>query len=132
MAETYAVQPDSPGAVRDVVRPALVWAEESFAAAAGGPARDDRVLALSSLALTREQAGELAEEIQELLRRWSDRWLSEARETPDADRHTYQLLAVLGPRAGDAPHGDAQDGDAQDGDAQDGDAEDEEEQGAEG
>lgn len=102
VAETYAVQPGSPGAMRDVVRPALVWAEESFAeAAGGGPPRDDRVLALSSLALTPEQAAELAEEVQELLRRWSDRWLAEAREAPDADRRTYQLLAVLGPRAGE-------------------------------
>ncbi len=114
VARTYAVRPGAPGALRDVVRPALAWAEESFAeAAAGAPARADRVLALSSLAVTPEQAAEMAAELEELLGRWAERSLTDARTEPRAGRRTYQVLTVLGPRTPD----DGRDEDGQDDEA---------------
>lgn len=98
-AKSYAVRPTTPGAVRDVVRPALSWAEETFrrATETDGP-RDDRMLAISALVLTAEQAGEMARELEALLERWSERSLREARDAPDAAREAYQVLTVLAPR----------------------------------
>lgn len=99
VAKSYAVEPGTPAAVRDVVRPALAWAEETFRRAnAAGVAREDRILAISALVLTPEQAAAMARDLEAVLERWSDRSLAEARETPDAQRATYQVLTVLAPR----------------------------------
>lgn len=99
VARSYAVEPGTPAAVRDVVRPALAWAEETFRRAnESGVAREDRILAISALVLTPEQATAMAHDIEAVLERWSDRSLAEARETPDAARATYQVLTVLAPR----------------------------------
>ncbi|GCE78358.1 winged helix-turn-helix domain-containing protein [Cellulomonas biazotea] len=112
VAASYTVDPGTPTAVRDVVRPALAWAEESFRRAnQPGVEREDRILALTALALTPEQAREMAREVEALLDRWGQASLDAARATPDAQRATYQVLAVVAPRdlppAGGAPDAEA-------------------------
>ena len=107
VAKSYAVEPGAPEAVRDVVRPTLAWAEETFRRGSAAGPRDDRILAISALVLTREQAAEMAKDVEALLERWSDRSFSDARATPEAPRETYQMLAVLAPR--DLPADDTAD-----------------------
>lgn len=100
VAKSYAVEPGTPAAMRDVVVPALRWAEETFRRAnASGESRDDRILALSTFLLDDEQAAALVTELQDVLERWSERSLKAARAAPRARRETYQLLAVLAPQA---------------------------------
>lgn len=100
VAESYVVDPGSPEAVREVVRPALVWAERLFVEANDEKARrDDRLLAINALVLTPGLAAEMTQDLADLLERWADRALTEAKESPDPARRAYQVLAVL------APHG---------------------------
>ncbi|WP_426311148.1 ArsR/SmtB family transcription factor [Cellulosimicrobium sp. E-16] len=98
VAQSYAVEPGTPDAVRHVVRPALAWAEETFRRGSETGAREDRILALSTLVLTAEQAATMSHEIAELLERWTARSLEEGRAAPQEGRETYQALAVLAPR----------------------------------
>jgi len=99
VARSYTVDPGAPDAVREVVRPALAWAERLFVEASDETShRDDRMLALTALVLSPEQAEEMVRDLVTLLERWSDRALTEARETPGPDRRAYQLLTVLAPR----------------------------------
>ncbi|MBN0040492.1 helix-turn-helix transcriptional regulator [Cellulosimicrobium cellulans] len=98
VAESYAVEPGAPDAVRHVVRPALAWAEETFRRGSEMGAREDRILALSTLVLSPAQAAAMAREVQELLERWNTRSLDEGRASPQERRETYQALAVLAPR----------------------------------
>ncbi|RXR25100.1 ArsR family transcriptional regulator [Oerskovia turbata] len=101
-AESYVVDPGSPGVVREVVRPALRWAERLFVEANDTSSHDkDRLFAISALVLTPQQAEEMAKEVTDLLERWADRALTEARKAPDPDRRAYQALAVLAPRGSD-------------------------------
>ncbi|MET3974846.1 helix-turn-helix domain-containing protein [Cellulosimicrobium sp. TH-20] len=104
VAQSYAVEPGTPDAVRHVVRPALAWAEETFRRGSVMGAREDRILALSTLVLSPEQAATMTRELQELLERWNTRSLDEGRADPEARRETYQVLAVLAPR--DLPSAD--------------------------
>ncbi|UKJ64107.1 helix-turn-helix transcriptional regulator [Cellulosimicrobium cellulans] len=98
VAQSYAVEPGTPDAVRHVVRPALAWAEETFRRGSETGAREDRILALSTLVLTAEQAATMSRELAELLERWTARSLEEGRAAPQERRETYQALAVLAPR----------------------------------
>ena len=98
VAQSYAVEPGAPDAVRHVVRPALAWAEETFRRGSATGPREDRILALSTLALTPEQAAAMTREVEELIERWTARLLDEGRADPEARRETYQVLAVLAPR----------------------------------
>ncbi|WP_319946798.1 ArsR/SmtB family transcription factor [Cellulosimicrobium cellulans] len=107
VAESYAVEPGTPDAVRHVVRPALAWAEETFRRGSAMDAREDRILALSTLVLSPEQATTMSRELQELVERWNTRALEEGRADPEARRETYQVLAVLAPR--DLPPADDDD-----------------------
>ncbi|MFD6091909.1 ArsR/SmtB family transcription factor [Oerskovia sp. NPDC060338] len=109
VAESYVVDPGSPGVVREVVRPALRWAERLFAEANDtGPRHEDRLFAISALVLTPRQAAEMTREVTELLERWAHRALAGAQDDPDPARRAYQALAVLAPRTEkDAPEGDA-------------------------
>ncbi|MCR1981673.1 helix-turn-helix domain-containing protein [Cellulosimicrobium cellulans] len=104
VAQSYAVEPGTPDAVRHVVRPALAWAEETFRRGSVMGAREDRILALSTLVLSPEQAATMTRELQDLLERWNTRSLDEGRADPEARRETYQVLAVLAPR--DLPSAD--------------------------
>ncbi|UTT60267.1 winged helix-turn-helix domain-containing protein [Cellulosimicrobium cellulans] len=104
VAQSYAVEPGAPDAVRHVVRPALAWAEETFRRGSATGPREDRILALSTLALTPEQAAAMTREVEELIERWTARLLDEGRADPEARRETYQVLAVLAPR--DLPSAD--------------------------
>lgn len=98
VAQSYAVEPGTPDAVRHVVRPALAWAEETFRRGSETGGREDRILALSTLVLTAEQAATMSRELAELLERWTASSLEEGRATPQERRETYQVLAVLAPR----------------------------------
>lgn len=112
VAQSYAVEPGTPDAVRHVVRPALAWAEETFRRGSETGGREDRILALSTLVLTAEQAATMSRELAELLERWTASSLEEGRATPQERRETYQVLAVLAPRdlppADDATGGDTE------------------------
>lgn len=100
VAESYVVDPGSPEVVREVVRPALRWAERLFAEANSAGARhEDRLFAISALVLTPQQAAEMTQEVTELLERWAHRALTEAQDDPDPARRAYQALTVLAPRA---------------------------------
>jgi DNA-binding transcriptional ArsR family regulator len=98
VAQSYAVEPGTPDAVRHVVRPALAWAEETFRRGSETGGREDRILALSTLVLTAVQAATMSRELAELLERWTARSLEEGRAAPHERRETYQALAVLAPR----------------------------------
>lgn len=103
VAESYTVEPGTPDAVRQVVRPALAWVEETLRRGSGTAPREDRIFALSALVLTPDQASAMTREIEELVERWSARSVDEGRASPDAPRETYQLLAVLAPRDAGPP-----------------------------
>jgi DNA-binding transcriptional ArsR family regulator len=109
VAESYAVDPGTPEVVREVVRPALRWAERLFADANDtGTRQEDQLFAISALVLTPQQAAEMAQEVTDLLERWAHRALTEAQEDPDPARRAYQALTVLAPRAEKpTPEGDA-------------------------
>ncbi|MFF2623539.1 helix-turn-helix domain-containing protein [Oerskovia jenensis] len=125
VAESYVVDPGSPEAVREIVRPALVWAEKLFVEANDTRStQEDRMLAISALVLTPEQAAEMAHEVGDLLERWSNRALAEARQAQDPARRAYQMLAVLAPRGG-------QDDESQDDESQDDESQGDESQGDE-
>lgn len=109
VAVSYTVEPGTPDAVRHVVRPALAWAEETFRRGSATGPREDRILALSTLVLTSEQASTMTRELEELLERWTARSLEEGRATPHESRETYQVLAVLAPRELPPTDGSAQD-----------------------
>jgi DNA-binding transcriptional ArsR family regulator len=111
VAESYVVDPGSPEVVREVVRPALRWAERLFAEANdtgfredsgsrpdSGSREEDRLFAISALVLTPQQAAEMTRELTELLERWAHRALTEAQDAPDPARRAYQALTVLAPR----------------------------------
>ncbi|MFF3064219.1 helix-turn-helix domain-containing protein [Oerskovia sp. NPDC057915] len=119
VAESYVVDPGSPEAVREIVRPALVWAERLFVDANDTRSTDDdRMLAISALVLTPEQAAEMAQELGDLIERWSNRALAEARQAQDPARRAYQLLAVLAPRGeqdDEVPDGGGRDEEGPDG-----------------
>jgi DNA-binding transcriptional ArsR family regulator len=100
VAESYVVDPGSPEVVREVVRPALRWAERLFAEVNDtGTREEDRLFAISALVLTPQQAAEMTQELTDLLERWAHRALTEAQEAPDPARRAYQALTVLAPRA---------------------------------
>ncbi|MHA7135205.1 helix-turn-helix domain-containing protein [Oerskovia turbata] len=104
VAERYLVDPGEPEVVREIVRPALVWAERLFVEANenAGAGQDDRMLAINALVLTPQQATEMSQEIADLFERWSNRALTETRNAPDPARRSYQALAVLAPHDGPA------------------------------
>ncbi|WP_418277751.1 ArsR/SmtB family transcription factor [Isoptericola jiangsuensis] len=98
VAEAYSLKGDSPGANEAILRPALRWTRDVF----GHGEQDDgtarRQFLLTSVLLTKDEADAFAEEVTELMDRWSQRNLARARETPDVPRQAYQVLNVIGPR----------------------------------
>lgn len=109
-AQRYFVDPGEPEVVREIVRPALSWAERLFVEENDSTAQqDDRMLAIVALVLTPAQAAEMAQEVADLLERWSDRSLTGSRDAPRSERGSYQALAVLAPH--DAPQEEPKAGD---------------------
>ncbi len=72
---------------------------------AAAPAGDDRErtqaarqFVLTTVLLTPEQGRAMARELEELLARWSEQSLAEARTDQGTPREAYQVLSVLAPR----------------------------------
>lgn len=111
VASTYRVEPGTTGENDQLLEPTLAWVTDVFGMAGrtdpSGHETAKRSLILNTLLLTKEQATELAEELEALSMRWSDRSLDEARAHPEVARDTYQVLTAVGPRvhADGAPDG---------------------------
>ena len=102
VAKRYVVDPGTPEAVPEVIRPALIWAERLFVEMNEETARQgDQLLAINALVLTPQLATEMTQDLADLLERWADRALAEAKKAPDTARRAYQVLAVLAPRGQD-------------------------------
>ncbi|GAA1973808.1 helix-turn-helix domain-containing protein [Isoptericola halotolerans] len=102
VASSYQVDPETPGAADQALRPATAWLQELIGRASTGRRPDEdgrqRLLVLNNLPLTAEEAQRFSEELVDLQKRWTDRVFETARAEPSEAREVYQLLLALGPR----------------------------------
>ena len=101
VASSYRVPAGTRGE-QEILGPAIDWLSSIFGES-GRPAGQDgelgkRAATLNVMLLTTEEASALADELTELLMRWSDETQAEARANPGVARDMYQVLAALGPR----------------------------------
>lgn len=102
VAKSYQVDPNTPGAADEAMRPATAWLQHLVARASQGRRPDDdgrhRLLLVNNLPLTPAQAEQFAEELMAFQERWTDQAFETARAHPAEPREIYQLLMALGPR----------------------------------
>lgn len=101
-ASSYRIEAGTTGERSLILAPTLAWVSDLFDRA-GRPGSDEdepvkRSLIINAMLLTKEEASALADELETMMMRWSDRTLAEARAHPEVPRDAYQLLMALGPR----------------------------------
>jgi DNA-binding transcriptional ArsR family regulator len=98
VAEAYNLKGDTPGANEAILRPALRWTAGVFGHGDADDATARRQFMLTTVLLTKDEADQFATEVAELMDRWSEQNLAQARETPTTARQVYQVMNVIGPR----------------------------------
>ncbi|WP_277208757.1 ArsR/SmtB family transcription factor [Isoptericola croceus] len=102
VASSYQVDPDTPGAAAEALRPATAWLQGLIGRASAGRQPDEdgrqRLLLVNNLPLTTAEAEQFSEELVALQQRWTERAFETARAEPGEPREVYQLLLALGPR----------------------------------
>ncbi len=110
VAKSYQVDPSTPGAADEAMRPATAWLQHLVARASTGRLPDDdgrhRLLLVNNLPLTAGEAKQFGEELVAFQERWTERTFEAARSDPSAPREVYQLLMALGPRHEEADDAD--------------------------
>ncbi|WP_278236623.1 helix-turn-helix domain-containing protein [Isoptericola sp. AK164] len=101
-AESYQVEPGTPGTAAEILRPTLDWVERLFAAANEAEPADDesrrRTLVVNNVFLTPDEARQMKDELVTLHEKWARRTVGAARDEPGSARDAYQVLLALGPR----------------------------------
>src|SRR5690606_32726737 len=112
VAKSYRVDPSTPGAADEAMRPATAWLQHLVARASEGRQPDDdgrhRLLLVNNLPLTAAEAEQFGEELVAFQERWVEQTFESARSDPSTPREIYQLLMALGPRHEEADDADRQ------------------------